>query len=260
MQRLMTARTALSQSLLLQGAHLTSCTASRRRCQGLNPFYFRALILRRSSLRRIAGRVSIPSTSGRSSYFIWIYQCLTILRRLNPFYFRALILPGRAKSWTSRRCLNPFYFRALILRDTKDISAPPGGLNPFYFRALILLVVSYSHHRGDGRLNPFYFRALILPHQPAKIKTTICRLNPFYFRALILRGLRGERMRSFWGSQSLLLQGAHLTKYEAKHANYTVSIPSTSGRSSYSLSQILGCGSSVSIPSTSGRSSYSGVA
>ncbi len=82
---------------------------------GLNPFYFRAGLL-----RVVRGKgLDLPG--------------------LNPFYFRAGLLPRGWGMQDKLLGLNPFYFRAgLLPPDCARSSKPPPCLNPFYFRAGLL--------------------------------------------------------------------------------------------------------------------------
>ncbi len=246
---------------------------------GLNPFYFRALILRENCRKcRGAGKsqslllqgahltaepvavsehatVSIPSTSGRSSYSS--APCAGNTTRLNPFYFRALIL----RRWIRYDAMNSLS-QSLLLQGAHLTAKIKTTIRLHETsQSLLLQGAHLTHHGavvhlGNRSLNPFYFRALILQEKPAAsaavaasqslllqgahLTATECitpwcnsSLNPFYFRALILPrapgSFREEKVsipstsgRSSYialglpsaietASQSLLLQGAHLT-------------------------------------------------
>ena len=107
------------------------------RCQepyghrSLNPFYFRAGLLRTAS------------------------QETRLAHRLNPFYFRAGLLPTTLRNCCKPTCLNPFYFRAGLLPGNQQLINNFRSLNPFYFRAGLLRTVDVHIVAPNVVLIPF---------------------------------------------------------------------------------------------------------
>ncbi len=265
-----------SQSLLLQGAHLTPVPANRgdggslnpfyfralilprhgkhlRPGYRLNPFYFRALILRRRRCMRPSrpsqslllqgahltaggavcdrhGLVSIPSTSGRSSYSTPAAQST-----MSYWRSQSLLLQG------AHLTVNPEWVASLTSQSLLLQGAHLTARNDYSWRRPSVSIPSTS-----GRSS--YFRAIA-------IYAGRLRLNPFYFRALILRG--SDHQPPGGGSQSLLLQGAHLTPSPRTHVHAARSQSLLlQGAHLTSVGRQNDNRSYVSIPSTSGRSSY----
>ena len=93
---------------------LLATSQGERHHDRLNPFYFRAGLLRAEWEGTDGHPVLIPFISGLDCY-VSTTNIKGATKCLNPFYFRAGLLRKAYAKHLMEFCLNPFYFRAGLL-------------------------------------------------------------------------------------------------------------------------------------------------